>query len=260
MTVIGRVAECWRYPVKSFQGESIAALALGPDGPVGDRAWGVLDPDRGVVLGAKRVGGLLGARARTTEHGTVEVTLPDGTTGAVGAEDLDRALSHWLGHPARLVSVATEPTLHQEMAVDNEDEASELFRWRTPRGRYVDVYPLHLLTTAGRAGHDTRRFRPNLLLDLGGADDTVLLGRRIRVGAVEIDVPDQPTERCVMVTRAQPGLPRDRSILRDLARARGAVDDQPLTVGSGLAVLGCYGEVAAPGTVAVGDTVEVLGD
>lgn len=42
--LIARIAELWRYPVKSCAGEAVESLALDADGwPVGDRGWGVVD-------------------------------------------------------------------------------------------------------------------------------------------------------------------------------------------------------------------------
>ncbi|MFP5488984.1 MAG: MOSC N-terminal beta barrel domain-containing protein, partial [Acidimicrobiia bacterium] len=39
-----RIAEIWRYPVKSMGGERLDVADVTPDGIDGDRAWGVLDP------------------------------------------------------------------------------------------------------------------------------------------------------------------------------------------------------------------------
>jgi uncharacterized protein YcbX len=248
----GTVVELWRYPVKSLQGERVDRLDLADDGPVGDRAWAVLDRDTGVLVSAKRTGALLEASAVTREHEVI-VRLPTGHEGPVGDPDLDRALTGWLGRDVAMVSVADEPTLRQEMAVDNLDEASQVIRWRTPRGRYVDLFGLHLLTTAELADHDVRRFRPNVVID-APTDVGPWLGRELTVGSVRLSVPDQRTERCVMVTRAQPGLAADRSVLRSLVPTD-APADAPLTVGSNLAVLGGYAEVVTPGEVMVGDRV-----
>jgi uncharacterized protein YcbX len=48
------VAELWRYPVKSFQGERVDTLELRPGGATGDRLLAVVDPAAGKVLSAKR--------------------------------------------------------------------------------------------------------------------------------------------------------------------------------------------------------------
>ena len=256
---IGRVGQLWSYPVKSFAGVPVDVLSLSDDGPVGDRAWGVYDDSSDVVLSAKRVGALLYA----TLNGDV-ATLPTGESGRLGAPSLDGALSKWLGRSVRMVHVDDQPTLRQEMHQDNEDERSLLVRWRTPRGRYVDLFPLHLMATVSlrqlAEAHpdlewDVRRFRPNAVFDTEVPEEE-WLGRTLRIGPVELAVPDQLTERCVMITRAQPSLSEQRSTLRTIARERRGFEG-PLTAGSAGAQLGCYGEVLVAGAIRVGDSVEL---
>ncbi|HEY9109299.1 MAG TPA: MOSC N-terminal beta barrel domain-containing protein [Roseateles sp.] len=42
--LVARIAELWRYPVKSCAGEAVDALTLDADGwPMGDRVWGIAD-------------------------------------------------------------------------------------------------------------------------------------------------------------------------------------------------------------------------
>jgi MOSC domain-containing protein len=71
------------------------------------------------------------------------------------------------------------------------------------------------------------------------------LGRTARIGAVELgDL--QPCIRCTMVTRAQPGLDRDLDTYRTLARHHGGT-------------FGVWASVRTPGTIRVGDPVEIVG-
>ena len=257
--LIGRVEQLWTYPVKSFAGVPVDVMSLTDDGPAGDRAWGVYDISSDVVLSAKRVGALLYASVNADV-----VTLPTGSTGRLGDPALDNALSEWLGRTVRMVHVDEQPSLRQEMHQDNEDEHSLVLRWRTPRGRYVDLFPLHLIATVSlhqlAAAHpdldwDVRRFRPNAVFATDVPEEE-WLGRRLRIGTVELEIPDQLTERCVMITRAQPSLAEQRSTLRTIARARRGFEG-PLTAGSAGAQLGCYGEVVRAGTMRVGDDVEL---
>lgn len=257
---IGRVAQLFLYPVKSFAGIEVESLDLGPDGPVGDRAWGVYDPEADVVLSAKRVGELLDARIDGDE-----AMLPTGERARLGTPALDAALSGWLGRRVRVVHVDDEPTLRQEMHLDNENLDSDVIQWSTPRGRYVDLFPLHLLLTstvgefadANRdVDWDVRRFRPNVLIETDQHEEDLLL-QNLQIGSATVTVPDQQTERCVIITRPQQGLPRQRSMLRTIARARRAYEG-PLTAGSAMALLGCYGQIHAPGVARVGDSVEML--
>lgn len=258
--MIGTVRELWQYPVKSFQGVQVRSVELGADGPAGDRAWGVLDLATDELLSAKRTGAMLDAVVDGDD-----AVLPDGTRAALGSPALDAALTAWLGRAVRLVHVDEQPTLPQSMHLDNEDQTSLVIRWRSPRGRYVDLFPLHVLTTAwlheAVAAHpeldwDVRRFRPNLVLDTA-VHERDLLGATLRIGAAEVRVPEQLTERCVMITRAQPvnGLAVQRPILRTLAREAGNAE-AALTAGAGATPFGAYLEVVTPGRIAVGDIVE----
>lgn len=258
----GTVARLFHHPVKSAQGIAVDALDLDADGPRGDRSWGVLDVDAGVLVSAKRHGALLDC----TVDGD-ELVLPGGARGVLGSAALDAAMSSWLGRAARLVHVDDEPTLRQSMHLDNEDDRSLVISWRTPRGRYIDLFPIHFLTTATLAGArerhpdldwDVRRFRPNLVLDLD-ADERDLFGRALQLGDAVVRVIEQRTERCVMITRAQRvhGLAPERGLLRALARDAGR-PDAALTAGSAVAELGGYAEVVTPGRVVLGAPVRVL--
>src|SRR5687768_7800288 len=97
MQQVGTVAQVWRYPVKSFQGEQVERLELGPGGAVGDRALAVVDPAAGKVLSAKRYADLLMASARSEGDGVV-LTLPDGSEHEASDPGVHAALSAWLDH------------------------------------------------------------------------------------------------------------------------------------------------------------------
>ena len=85
---------------------------------------------------------------------------------------------------------------------------------------------------------DRRRFRINLIVD--GINEDGLTGE-IAIGGAVISI-RRPIERCVMVTRAQPGIERDLSVLKTIIAERGNT-------------LGIGGTVATPGPIAVGDEV-----
>ena len=251
-----RLAALWRHPVKSFQGESLDVATIESDGVAGDRRWGVMHEATGKILTGRRVPPLLLASARLNGDGTApEVTLPDGTTlSGVGAET-DAALSAWLDQPVRLVAAADEPAGVAQAFDDSLDEAGPMFDWTMPDGRFVDLQPLLVLTTASlraaKAAYpagdwDVRRFRPNLLVetdDDGWVEDG-WIGGRVRVGDVEIE-PVAGCTRCTMVIRPQPGgLERDTEIFKTIAREHGGT-------------LGVWATVRTPGTVRIGDAVEV---
>ncbi|HVN51792.1 MAG TPA: MOSC N-terminal beta barrel domain-containing protein [Acidimicrobiales bacterium] len=249
-----RLLEIWRHPVKSLQGEPLDTAVVEHDGVAGDRSWGIRDEATGRVLTGRREPSLLLARARLDETGGPEITLPDGTVCTGAGATTDEALSAWLGRPVSLVEAAGRPGATAEFFADATDDTSPAIEWTMPTGRFVDALPLLVVTTsslrAGLALHpggawDVRRFRPNLVLDAAGSDwlEDTWVGRSLRIRDVVIDV-RAPCVRCTMVTRPQPGLDRDLDVYRSLARHHQAT-------------FGMWSEIGSPGTIAVGDAVDV---
>ncbi len=127
-------------------------------------------------------------------------------------------------------------------------------RYSTPPGMFVDLAPVHVmsqvsLATIGAAigadDLDVRRFRPNVLLALDnpgdGLPESHWTGARLELGDVVLDV-TMPTIRCVVPSRAQPGIEVDRRITKAVAtRAQRC--------------LGVYCWVGSGGSVRVGDDV-----
>jgi uncharacterized protein len=235
-----RVAELWRYPVKSLQGERVDAAAVGTEGLEGDRRWAIYDAETGLGLTARRVPQLLFASAELREDGSVRITLPGGATAAG-----DDALSAWLGRRVVLRSAASGADRLYESPVDAEHEATSAWlAFQGPPGAFHDTVGarVSLVSTDTIGAWDRRRFRANVLLEGGGED--ALLGRRVALGDAILEV-EVPLERCVMVTRPQPGLDRDLTVLREIARDRAAC----LAIGA---------LVARPGRVHVG--AELIAD
>jgi uncharacterized protein YcbX len=225
-----RVASLWRYPVKSMGGQRVGSFTLEGDGVVGDRDWGVRDLEADVVLTAKGCPALLQACASVGDDGAAVVVLPDGRSGRAGTAAVDDALSDWLGR-----RVALEPARPGVAAGYDAGFTGS-------PGRFVDGWPVHLVTTATLADDDSRRYRPNVVVAAEGEpfleDDWV--DRTVAMGPAQLDVRKCCT-RCVMVTRPQPGLAEDRSRLRRLGRREGK--------------LGVYLRVATAGQVREGDEV-----
>ena len=246
------VAALHRYPVKSLQGESVDRAEVGPQGLAGDRVLAFLG-ETGEVLSAKRTGALLEGAARVRGE-AVEVQVPGGEWHAAPSADLDAAASAWLDRPVHLARPDPEEPASFRMSFDLDDEDQDVFEWPCPPGTFVDLAPVHLLSTASlraaAALHpdgtwDPARFRPSILVDAPGdgfvEDDWV--GRRLRLGTVELEV-SMPTIRCALPTRAQRDLPRDLDVVKTLNREHDGN-------------LGVYATVVTPGTVAVGDEVSV---
>jgi MOSC domain-containing protein len=250
-----RVVELWRYPIKSLAGERVPALTLAADGADGDRAWGIRDQRDGRILTGRREPRLLFAAARLGPDGLPRVTLPDGRELAGPGPATDAALSAWLGWPVSLVSAVESDAARAEYFADATDDTSRAIEWTMPKGRFVDSSPVLLMTTAGlrsgAAAHaagvwDVRRFRPNVLIDLEGEGwlEDEWLGRTLQIGSARL-TPRQRCIRCTMVTRAQPGLARDVDIYKTVHRSHGGE-------------AGVWSEIARPGTIAEGDSLDLL--
>jgi uncharacterized protein YcbX len=249
----GRVVALWRHPVKSMQGERIEQGELGASGLPFDRRWGVIDVETGKVLSAKREAKLLMGASRLAGE-VPEVRLPDGEWRPISAQGLDDDLSAWLGRPVTLKAADSEASASYQMNVDATDDGSPLVDLPCPPGTFFDALPVHVLSTASlramQPSHpegewDVRRFRPTVLVDADGDADgfpeDAWIGSTVQVGDAELTVV-APTVRCVMTTRAQPGLGRDLGIVKAVNR-----DHQ--------SNLGVYAVVSRPGRVAVGDPV-----
>jgi uncharacterized protein YcbX len=247
--MLGTVVELWRYPVKSLGGERLAEpVAVDGDGLEGDRRLAVVDDATGKVLSAKTVPRLLQATA--TWHGVdgVRITAADGLATSSADDDVAEVLSDWLGRPVHLEAPVPGRRAAFDMDLDPDDDRHErTTELHTPPGVFFDSRSvLHLVTTASLAGQDRRRFRPNLVVDTGAAEghpEDAWVGEWLRIGS-DVDVAvRKATGRCVLITRPQPGLPKDGDLLRDLVRRREGN-------------LGIYVDPQGPGKLAVGDPVE----
>ncbi|MFM9843942.1 MAG: MOSC domain-containing protein [Dongiaceae bacterium] len=243
-TVVGRIAEIWRYPVQSMGGECLTRTALSGGGVPGDREYGIVDPGIGEVvsgaLGKKKWRGIVTLSARLLEAPAagklpaVEIVTPEGETLRGDQQNIDERLSAILGRPVHLAHRVSE----------------------NKRSSYGHE-PLHILTTASMAAFKSHhksgqftpaRFRPNLVIDTGGASGFVeqaWLERILQIGdGVRITATDN-CARCVMTTLAQGDLPFDPAILHTVTA-------------SNRSWAGIYAGMRAPGEISVGDPVTLL--
>jgi uncharacterized protein len=209
-----KVLQIWRYPVKSMGGERLDACDVTNVGLLGDRRWGVVDIDTGKVLTAKRDGRLLFAAARLIGDDEVQVRLPDGQV----LSD-DGQLSDWLGRRVSLQR-AGESGGRFENPRDFEAE-SDWASWQGPPSAWHDVKRarVSLLSTGSLGDWDVRRFRPNVFVE--GEGEGNLAGDLVCIGSTMLSV-QKRLYRCVMVTRAQPGIEKDLNVLREINRQRDA--------------------------------------
>jgi len=231
MTVVGRVAALWRYPVKSMMAEELDSVDVSWHGLIGDRRWAFIR-DGQVRSGfpwltMRERPELAHYRPRFAEPDRPNASATLVRTPTDAEHDVvDPALAAELGPGVRVI--------------------------KQDRGVF-DTMPLSLLTTQTVAGLGelvgrdlgAARFRPNLLVDAseGAFPEDAWVGRVLRVGGLRMRV-DQRDARCVMVTIDPATLHRDPAILRAIARER---DNR----------LGVYGSIVEPGPVAVDDPVEL---
>jgi uncharacterized protein YcbX len=293
------VAALWRFPCKSTLGEQLDEVEVTERGVVGDRAYALIGPDDGKVVSAKnprKWGRVLELSAAylapptPTTTPPIAVGFPDGTIITSDDTAIDDELTRFLGRPVRLTALAPEQRTMEETwpaGVDGlapesfiaatriaTDDATETVSdiamgLAAPPGTFFDLATLHLLTTATlerlaklhpEGDFDVRRYRPNVLVDIGpdGEDAFVendWVGHAVELGndGIAMNV-TLPTMRCIMTTLAQPtlGLERDPSLLLTIAR------NNRIEIGGGQwACAGVYGDAVGRGTVRVGDPVTV---
>lgn len=229
------VTQLWCYPVKSMAGVRLDEARVGPLGIEGDRQWGLVDLDTGLVLTARRVPELLFAEP-VPGDGTMAVRLPDGTVTHDDAE-----LSEWLGRRVALRRPAVDERGRYEIAENDDRPDGAWIEWQGPKGVWHDSNRTRLSVISEDALHDwdPRRFRANVYV--AGGDERDLVGRDVAIGEVTGSVVKE-IDRCVIVTRPQPGLERDKSVLVQVHAERGG------NLGVGVLVTG-------GGTIRVGDEV-----
>lgn len=229
---MGVASDLWRFPVKSFAGERLRKAFFGPFGILGDRRCAAID-EKGQVLSARRVSGLLGFGARYTDEAAtaLEIITPSGD--AVAPDDPVIADQLWplLDGPGQIAYASAG--VH-------------------------DIAPIHLLTTASlaelgrRVGDeelDRRRFRANLILEIPDCEPFVeseWVGKGLSIGerGPTLQV-ISPTERCAVTTFDPETLERNPTVHSTIAGQRENF-------------FGVYAAVASPGWVSVGDGVTVI--
>ncbi len=288
------VSQLWRFPVKSMGGHRVDEVRVDRRGVHPDRLWAVRDLQNDITASARRLPKLLGCSAAyvtppddSAGPGNVPeviITFPDGSECSSSDGAVHLLLSELVGREVRLTPLPpAEDTSRHRLSVQQsaanfsaaevrrdfglaESEALldttvftakqilTLARFATPPGTFVDLSPVHLLSTTSLASladgaepYDVRRFRPNVLVAVDppgdGFPEAAWVGGEVEIGSARLHVTN-PTIRCVVPTRPQPDLDLDRGLTRRL------VDHTDR-------FLGIYADVAVPGTIRVGDAVSV---
>ena len=115
--IVGRIAQLYRYPVKSMAGESLDAVEVSWNGVAGDRRWAFVRPDRHAdgfpwqTIREEPRMCLFSARLRDPgrpEASTVDVRTPDGTELTI----TDPLLPDLIGSGLRLMRLHRGPLTH----------------------------------------------------------------------------------------------------------------------------------------------------
>ncbi len=179
-----RIAELWRYPVKSMGGERLQVADVRETGIVGDRVVQVVNAV-GRTLTSRTKPKLLGYHA---------------TLGADGEPLVD-------GKPWR--------------EIDVRDAAGSDARLERHDGvERFDILPLLVATDGAIAafGYDGRRLRPNIVIGgVHGLDERTWEGKKLLAGGVIIGIKDL-RDRCVMTTFDPDTLMQDVDVLRKIYR------------------------------------------
>lgn len=278
--LVGTVAALRRYPVKSMLGEVLETSEVSERGLEGDRACALIDVETGKVASAKNPRlwrNLLQCQGMGAGDG-LRIRLPDGRELAGHDAQVHAVLSEVLGRAVTLSSARktgaaldrADPEQVLAQGIDARVDAPPLeIAQAAPHGGFFDFAPVQVLTVGSlrriaeavpEENITLDRYRPNILLELDGAEPfvenawrgkTLAIGPQLRLQFVA------PTPRC-----AVPMLPHGR-----LKMATGAVSavaqlnriEMP-ELGPGLfPCLGAFAVVMAPGPVCLGQEVRITG-
>jgi MOSC domain-containing protein len=283
MSLVGRVSELRRYPVKSMLGETLDVASIAARGVAGDRAYALVDVETGKLVSAKRPkrwGRILELTASTSDGDGdgVCVAFPDGETFAIDAPALRDRLHEFFGRRVEVASVpptgatydevwerdlknGVDPYVGLSSHVEEGDELIEYPQFLSGPSNFFDFGTLHLITTstcrqlaalAPNSRFDSSRFRPNIVIDTdeSGFPETNWVGQTVTIGATRLTV-SMSVPRCVMTTLAQGELPADRDVLRTIAE-HNSLDPG---LGTPYPCVGVYADVELPGDIQLGDAV-----
>ena len=287
MRKVGTIKEIWRYPVKGMAGEQVDRCGLGKKGLTGDRIWALRDSVRQEIQSCKFRPELLLCSARCRGGDTagadnqVGVLFPDGEVLGSDNAAIHAKLSALTGHASTLEPLRPASDLDfyrrhkrddhtwlEELKATFDREAGEplpdldnlpqsAVDFVSLLGTFFLVTPFHIVTTATLAhlqglhpqsDWDTRRFRPNLVIETEpGAEGLVeqaWIGKQLVLGDALVEC-TEAAPRCGAVTRAQRDFGFDKTILRTIVRDA----DQNV---------GIYGEISDDGSLSVGDAIYII--
>ena len=256
--------------MKSMMGEEMNACDITEKGLLGDRVYGLIDAETGKLADAKNPKiwpSMFHYRASFTAPvelsksiPSVRITFPNGQFVESGESDVNSRLSQSFQRSVTIASPSSSAVEFEGYIPEEKkelDNRGTIFSRQAQEDTFFDIAMVHIITTstiemlrklAPESRIEPRRFRPNLILDIPGAegfveqqwiDKTLSLGDHVQLKII------QPTQRCIMTTLAQGDLPRDPNVLRTLAKQNNGN-------------FGVYAQVIKTGQVKIGDQVAIL--
>jgi uncharacterized protein YcbX len=226
-------------PVKGMRHLPMPAVRLDAHGPVGDRAWCLVDVAARSVLRTVQHPSLIGVIARV-EGDELSMTLPSGESVAAPARGSGEtvACDYW----GRQVALSLVGGPHDALVSDLLGRDVRLAA--APRGGVVFAAPVTVVAAASldAVGAEAARFRATLVVetDEPWVEDS-WLGTSFAVGSARIRV-GGPVPRCAVIDHDPSTGVKDRRLLKELVATRPTND-------AGEPVFGVYAEVVRPGTV-----------
>ncbi len=230
-------------PVKGTRHLPLDHVDLDEHGPVGDRAYCLVDPAKGRVLRTVQHPSLIGVVARAYDD-ALTLTLPSGASvdGAATRSGETVSCDYW----GRQVDL--ELTDGPHAALMSVQLGKDVRLARAPRGAVVFADPITLVTTASLdalgEGVESARFRATLVVETDAPwveDDW--LGRTVIVGDAAIRV-GGPIPRCAVIDHHPQTGAKDARLLKALTHSRP-------TNRAGEPMFGVYATVVTPGRVDV---------
>lgn len=232
-------------PVKGTRHLSQPRIELDERGPLDNRSFCVVDPERARVLRTVQHPSLVSIVARH-EDGLLSMTLPSGdTVGAVPAPTGESlACDYW----GRTVDVDLLDGPHA--AALSDFLGLDVRLAAAPRGGVVFGAPVTILGTASlhdladRTGHpvEAARFRATLVVETDEpyVEDT-WLGTEVTVGETRLRV-GGPIPRCAVIDH------HPESGVKDVRLLRALVQQRPVNK-AGEPMFGVYADVVRPGFI-----------
>ncbi len=253
-----RVTALSTTPVKGLRIANPERIELDRDGARDDRRFYLVE-QRGWMVNGKHSGALQEVSAELSEDGRLTLGFPDGTTIAEAVELGEELPTRFHSRPraARLVrgefsAALSEHAGEQLRLVQASDGSSAVDRGVEGGVSMISRGSLAVLAlVAERPSVDARRFR--MTIEIDGVEpfaEDAWLGREVRVGEAGVLLHGH-IGRCIVTSRHPESGAVDLptlDLLRSFRTGRGTTEPLPF---------GVYGEVVRPGTVRVGDRVEI---